>query len=84
MTQPRNIQFTLLIKAEERQREFNFRKRTDTLFDVDTADERGNRFSFKLELKDNHWVIATVGLPPWIQASGPSIHAALLKQSELS
>ncbi|GAO43666.1 hypothetical protein [Flavihumibacter petaseus] len=66
----KNIQFTRLIKAEGRLREFNFRKMTvlqETLFSIDVVDDRGNRVMFRMRKQDNDWVIIPQPLPAWVQ-----------------
>lgn len=66
----KNIQFTKLVKADNRLREFNFRKinsKQDGLFTVDVSDDRGNRIIFNMEKTDAHWHIAAgTTLPDWI------------------
>ena len=66
----KNIQFTRLVKAEGRLREFNFRKVNgikDGMFTVDVSDDRGNRIIFNMEKNDNQWKItSTAPLPDWI------------------
>ncbi|ULQ57377.1 hypothetical protein KJS94_04070 [Flavihumibacter rivuli] len=65
----RNIQFTRLIKAEGRLREFNFRKMNllnETLFSVDVVDDRGNRIMFRMGRNDNGWQIQSQPLPTWV------------------
>ncbi len=66
----RNIQFTKLLKAEGRLREFNFRKTNglhEELFTVDVSDDRGNRIMFKMHKKDDSWKIKDQPLPDWIR-----------------
>ncbi len=66
----KNIQFTRLIKADGRLREFNFRKMTllqETLFSIDVVDDRGNRVMFRMRKEDNEWVIIAQPLPAWVQ-----------------
>ncbi|MFT4022531.1 MAG: hypothetical protein QM664_01960 [Flavihumibacter sp.] len=66
----KNIQFTRLIKADGRLREFNFRKMTllqETLFSIDVVDDRGSRLMFRMRKHDNDWVIVPQPLPAWIQ-----------------
>lgn len=66
----KNIQFTRLIKADGRLREFNFRKMTllqETLFSIDVVDDRGNRVMFRMRKQDNDWVIIAQPLPTWVQ-----------------
>ena len=62
MTYITNIAFTELIKVNGRLREFNFRKRSETIYDVDTSDEGGNRYIFRL-VKDDDWHIESKELP---------------------
>ncbi|HOA39086.1 MAG TPA: hypothetical protein PKJ36_11830 [Flavihumibacter sp.] len=65
----KNIQFTRLIKADGRLREFNFRKMTllqETLFSIDVVDDRGNRVMFRMRKEDNEWVIIAQPLPAWV------------------
>ena len=75
----KNMQFTRLIKADGRLREFNFRKLSglqEGFFSVDVADERGNRLLFKMQKDDYGWKIAeeiTI-LPDWVQASVQMLH----------
>ncbi|MBZ5856468.1 hypothetical protein [Flavihumibacter profundi] len=66
----KNIQFTRLIKADGRLREFNFRKMThlqETLFSIDVVDDRGNRIMFRMQRHDTDWQIIPQPIPAWIQ-----------------
>ncbi len=64
------IHFTRLVKIDGRLREFNFRKNNNAgnyVFDVDTADERGNRMFMRLLKEDNDWqLVSKQDLPPWV------------------
>ena len=65
----RNIQFSKLIKAEGRFREFNFRKSASgetIVFNVDVTDDRNNRILFRMQKEDNTWKIESKELPVWI------------------
>jgi hypothetical protein len=65
----RNLQFTKLIKAEGRLREFNFTRHTvlgDTFFTVDVVDDRGNRIIFRMQRSGNGWSITNPDLPDWV------------------
>jgi hypothetical protein len=66
----RNVAFTKLIKAQDRMREFNFRKINNApsdLFHVDVSDDRGNRIMFKMQREDNnHWRIIDEPIPSWV------------------
>ena len=56
----KNIQFTRLLKADGRLKEFNFRKINgikEGMFTVDVSDDRGNRIIFRMQKEDNGWKI---------------------------
>lgn len=64
------VHFTRLIKINGRLREFNYRKNNNAgsyVFDVDTADDRGNRLFFRLLKEDNEWELTTkMSIPEWV------------------
>ena len=64
------IHFSRLVKIDGRLREFNYRKNNNAgvyVFDVDTADDRGNRIFMRLLKEDNEWQLTSKQeLPPWI------------------
>jgi hypothetical protein len=68
----RTVQFTKLLKAGTRLREFNFRKLggvREGEFSVDTVDERGNRIMFTMKKQDDRWKLLEElipSLPTWI------------------
>jgi hypothetical protein len=65
----KNIQFTRLVKADGRLREFNFRKQNgpqEGVFTVDVSDDRGNRIIFHMQKEENVWKIVEKQLPEWI------------------
>ena len=65
----KNIQFSKLIKAEGRLREFNFRKTgtgADEKCSVDTVDDRGNRIIFSMFREGGAWKLSSTLLPKWI------------------
>jgi hypothetical protein len=84
----RNIQFTKLIKAEGRLREFNFRKVNglhEELFTVDVSDDRGNRLMFKMTKEGNGWLIGTdQSLPEWIKINNPKFNEAIEEELRIS
>jgi hypothetical protein len=62
----KNVQFTKVLKAEGRMREFNFRKpngREQALCTVDVSDDRGHRIIFNMQKGDNSWKIMPQPLP---------------------
>ena len=65
----RMIQFTRLMKADGRLREFNFRKvktPDEELFNVNVCTERGERIHFSMQKKEDAWRIIPEQLPQWI------------------
>jgi len=65
----RAVQFSLLIKAGGRLREFNFLKRRvpgEELFSVDVCNDRGDRIVFTLKNSGGEWDIPQTHLPKWI------------------
>ena len=73
----KNIQFTRTIKADNRLREFNFRKLgglQEGVFTIDVVDDRGNRIMFKMQKDENTWKIVNQPLPEWILKSEKTFH----------
>lgn len=65
----RNIQFTKLLKANGRLREFNFRRSAHEgkiIFNVDVTDDRNNRIFFRMQKEDSTWRIQPQELPLWV------------------
>lgn len=80
---PRNIHFTRLVKTGGKLKEFNFRKRNigeSPFYDVDTSDERGNRFTFIMEQTGQEWKIRNRLLPNWILEVEPLLEKVILEQ----
>ena len=76
MGQPKNIQFTELIKAGGRLREFNFRKSqglNDPMFTIDVASETGERHYILFRQRNKQWVLENKQLNPWIEEILPQI-----------
>jgi hypothetical protein len=76
-TTTRNIQFTKLLKAKGRLREFNFRKSNPEgkiLFSVDVTDDRSNRILFLMIKEADVWKIQPQPLPDWIIENETSFH----------
>lgn len=76
-----NTHFTKLIKANDRLREFNFRKLPSSfegLFHVDVSDDRGNRLIFRM-YKDtgSPWKIVEEVLPNWIFETEARLNEAI-------
>ena len=80
MSFPKNIAFTSLIKVHGRLREFNFRKRGPSQYDVDTNDEKGNRYFFKMLKQEESWNFSGADLPGWLTENESLITAVLEKE----
>jgi hypothetical protein len=84
MAVKKNVQFTKLIKAGGRLREFNFRKSQGTagaIFNVDVPDERDNRYYIVFKQMANEWTLEKTNLPSWLVDTLPQIELAI-KESE--
>ncbi len=79
----RNIHFSLIIRAVNRLREFNFRKRNPSQFDCDVSNEQGERFFFKLIKDHERWKIDGSDLPAWISTSEETISDAVMNEAVL-
>jgi hypothetical protein len=82
MNHPKNIQFTILIKAGGRLREFNFRKSqgaTGPMFTVDVTDQKDERHYLIFRQKDKDWVLDKKELVAWISEVLPQIQGAIEK-----
>jgi hypothetical protein len=84
----RNIQFSKLIKAEGRLREFNFRKVNglhEEIFTVDVSDDRGNRIMFKMRKESDEWlIVADQPVPDWVKNSSLRFNEAIEEELRIS
>ena len=79
----KNVQFSKLIKAEGRLREFNFRRSNGIggpTYHVDVSDDRGNRYYISMLLEENTWVVQEKTLPVWIQDAVSQLNPAIQEQ----
>jgi len=73
----RNIQFSKLVKADGRLKEFNFRRINgldESLFTVDVSDDRGYRIMFRMKKEGDNWKILEDQLPNWIRENERVFH----------
>ena len=74
------VQFSLLVKAGGRLREFNFRKlkspEQETVT-VNVCDDRGDRILFRMQKMETDWQITQENLPAWITQNEPGLRQAL-------
>lgn len=76
----RLVQFTRLVKAEGRLREFNFKKERsgdEEKFSVNVCNERGDRILFNMQKKDTGWRIQPGEIPKWILQHESSLHEVI-------
>lgn len=81
----RMIQFTLLVKAGGRLREFNFRKLKDSdteRISGNVCDDRGDRIVFGMQKQQEEWKIESTNLPGWITQNEDKLSQAV--EQELS
>ncbi|RYY96505.1 MAG: hypothetical protein EOO11_13325 [Chitinophagaceae bacterium] len=76
-----NIHFSCIIKAGNRQREFNLRllpAGEDTRYEVDVPDDRGQRIYFHMQRSpEGQWRASAAGLPEWVQQAEPGLDTAI-------
>jgi len=80
----KNVQFSRLIKAEGRLREFNFRKTgsgNEERCSVDTVDDRGNRIIFAMFREGGAWKLSSTLLPKWICQYEEQLNEAIEDES---
>lgn len=83
----KNIQFTKLIKANGRLKEFNFRKLNDHqegMFTVDVVDERDSRVFFNIQKIDNSWKVIKQPLPQWVLENEGIFHEVIEEELKLT
>lgn len=84
----KNIQFTKLIKADGRLREFNFRRYTSAnqtpIFSVNVVDNRDNRILFEMQKEENVWKIIKQPLPTWVIENEDNFHECIEDELRLS
>ncbi len=81
----RNVQFTKMVKANGRLKEFNFRKvkkDEQELFTVDVSDDRGNRIIFSMEKADGQWKIKEENLPDWVMENENKLGELIQEEGE--
>lgn len=73
--------FSCVIKAGERNREFNVRQvviNAARAYKVDVPDERGNRITFTmLQNQEGKWQMTDQALPAWLYDAENNLHKAI-------
>jgi hypothetical protein len=76
--------FSKVIKAGERQREFNFRQLSagaDMKYHVDVPDDKGNRIVFHMyKDAEGQWKTSASVLPLWIHNAESILSEAIMEQ----
>lgn len=83
MNKPLFLQFSKQIRTDHGLREFNFLLRVyaqEIFYNVDVADERGNRFEFIMNQEKGEWTIKSKALPAWITATEQDLRQAIEEQ----
>ena len=78
-----SIHFSKIIKAGDRNREFNFTRlhRDGTRYNVNVPDERGNRIFFAMQQEGTSWKIVMDILPPWVAAAEEELGRAIEEET---
>lgn len=79
-----SIHFSKIIKAGDRNREFNFNRtaRTAVQYSVNVPDERGNRIIFTMLQEEGVWKIAPDVLPAWIMNAEEELGRAIDEENK--
>jgi len=79
-----SIHFSKIIKAGDRNREFNFTRtnRLSNQYSVNVPDERGNRISFIMQQEDGGWKASMDILPPWVLEAQQELSKAIEEENK--
>lgn len=79
-----NLQFTKILKADGKLREFNFTKqarlRQPLVFSVDVTDNNFHRVYFDMLKENNNWKIKQQQIPSWVLENEPQLHSVIEEQ----
>ncbi|RYF84928.1 MAG: hypothetical protein EON98_07915 [Chitinophagaceae bacterium] len=79
-----SIHFSKIIKAGDRNREFNFTRthRDGTRYNVNVPDERGNRIFFTMQQENGSWKIIMDLLPQWVLVAEEELQKAIEEENQ--
>jgi hypothetical protein len=79
-----SIHFSKIIKAGDRNREFNFNRtnRANVQYNVNVPDERGNRIFFTMYQEEGVWKIAPDVLPSWVMSIEEELGKAIDEENK--
>lgn len=76
-----NLQFTKILKADGKLREFNFtklaRQRQPLVFSVDVTDNNFHRVYFDMLKENNNWKIIQQQIPGWVLENETKLHLVI-------
>lgn len=78
-----SIHFSKIIKAGDRNREFNFTRtnRSGNQYSVNVPDERGNRIFFTMHQEEGAWKTSLDILPPWVLSAEEELSKAIEEEN---
>lgn len=78
-----SIHFSKIIKAGDRNREFNFTRTNPSAnqFNVNVPDERGNRIFFSMQQENGAWKTSMDILPQWILSAEEELSKAIEEEA---
>ena len=81
-----SIHFSKIIKAGDRNREFNFTRtqRSGKQYSVNVPDERGNRIFFTMQQESSGWKTSMDILPQWILSAEEELSRAIDEENQSS
>jgi hypothetical protein len=83
-----NIQFTKLLKADGKLREFNFTKQTrprqPIVFSIDVTDNRFQRVYFDMLKENDSWKIVQEQIPVWVMENESILHKLIEEELRLA
>jgi hypothetical protein len=77
------VQFSLLVKAGNSIKEFNFKKlknQSEELLDVNVCDERGERIFFNMKKRETNWKIVSNHIPSWVSQNEINLRNAVERE----
>ncbi|MBL0334022.1 MAG: hypothetical protein IPP73_01420 [Chitinophagaceae bacterium] len=75
----KRLQFSLVVKAGDRLREFNFNQCSpeQVSLDVNVCTEKGDRLFFRMVKSETKWSINPANVPPWLLKDEQKISTAV-------
>lgn len=79
-----SIHFSKIIKAGDRNREFNFTRvnRNGNQYNVNVPDERGNRIFFTMQQEGSAWKTSMDLVPQWVLSAEDELSKAIEEENQ--